>query len=129
VVVAVDARRVPGEGGRWEVYTHGGRNTTGIDAVEWAARAEGLGAGEILLTSMDTDGTRAGYDLDLLRAVSSAVRIPVIASGGAGLLEHLDQALGAGAHAVLAASIFHFGEISVPEARAFLKERGHEVRK
>jgi cyclase len=129
VVVAVDARRVPGEAGRWEVYTHGGRNTTGIDAVEWAARAEGLGAGEILLTSMDTDGTRAGYDLDLLRAVSSAVRIPVIASGGAGSLEHLDQALGAGAHAVLAASIFHFGEISVPEARAFLKGRGHEVRK
>lgn len=129
VVVAVDARRVPGEEGRWEVYTHGGRNATGIDAVEWAARAEGLGAGEILLTSMDTDGTRAGYDLDLLRAVSSAVRIPVIASGGAGSLEHLDQALGAGAHAVLAASIFHFGEISVPEARAFLKGRGHEVRR
>jgi cyclase len=129
VVVAVDARGVPGEEGRWEVYTHGGRNATGIDAVEWAARAEGLGAGEILLTSMDTDGTRAGYDLDLLRAVSSAVRIPVIASGGAGSLEHLDQALGAGAHAVLAASIFHFGEISVPEARAFLKGRGHEVRK
>jgi cyclase len=129
VVVAVDARRVPGEERRWEVYTHGGRNATGIDAVEWAARAEGLGAGEILLTSMDTDGTRAGYDLDLLRAVSSAVRIPVIASGGAGSLEHLDQALGAGAHAVLAASIFHFGEISVPEARAVLKGRGHEVRK
>jgi cyclase len=129
VVVAVDARRVPGEEGRWEVYTHGGRNATGIDAVEWAARAEGLGAGEILLTSMDTDGTRAGYDLDLLRAVSSAVRIPVIASGGAGSLEHLDQALGAGAHAVLAASIFHFGEISVPQARAFLKGRGHEVRR
>jgi cyclase len=129
VVVAVDARRVSGEEGRWEVYTHGGRNTTGIDAVEWAARAEGLGAGEILLTSMDTDGTRAGYDLDLLRAVSSAVRIPVIASGGAGSLEHLDQALGAGAHAVLAASIFHFGEISVPQARAFLKGRGHEVRR
>jgi cyclase len=129
VVVAVDARRVPGEEGRWEVYTHGGRNATGIDAVEWAARAEGLGAGEILLTSMDTDGTRAGYDLDLLHAVSSAVRIPVIASGGAGSLEHLDQALGAGAHAVLAASIFHFGEISVPQARAFLKGRGHEVRR
>jgi len=129
VVVAVDARGVPGEEGRWEVYTHGGRNATGIDAVEWAARAERLGAGEILLTSMDTDGTRAGYDLDLLRAVSSAVRIPVIASGGAGSLEHLDQALGAGAHAVLAASIFHFGEISVPEARAFLKGRGHEVRR
>lgn len=131
VVVAVDARGVGGEGetpSRWEVYTHGGRRPTGIDAVEWAARAESLGAGEILLTSMDTDGTRNGYDLGLIRAVSSAVRIPVIASGGAGSLEHLDQALAAGAHAVLAASIFHFGEISVPEARAFLKERGHEVR-
>jgi cyclase len=131
VVVAVDARGVGREGeapSRWEVYTHGGRRPTGIDAVEWAARAESLGAGEILLTSMDTDGTRNGYDLGLIRAVSSAVRIPVIASGGAGSLEHLDQALAAGAHAVLAASIFHFGEISVPEARAFLKERGHEVR-
>jgi cyclase len=131
VVVAVDARGVGREGeapSRWEVYTHGGRRPTGIDAVEWAARAESLGAGEILLTSMDTDGTRTGYDLGLIRAVSSAVRIPVIASGGAGSLEHLDQALAAGAHAVLAASIFHFGEISVPDARAFLKERGHEVR-
>jgi cyclase len=131
VVVAVDARGVGREGeapSRWEVYTHGGRRPTGIDAVEWAARAESLGAGEILLTSMDTDGTRNGYDLGLIRAVSSAVRIPVIASGGAGSLERLDQALAAGAHAVLAASIFHFGEISVPEARAFLKERGHEVR-
>jgi cyclase len=131
VVVAVDARGVGREGeapSRWEVYTHGGRRPTGIDAVEWAARAESLGAGEILLTSMDTDGTRNGYDLGLIRAVSSAVRIPVIASGGAGSLEHLDQALAAGAHAVLAASIFHFGEISVPDARAFLKERGHEVR-
>ena len=128
VVVAVDARGVAGEAGRWEVYTHGGRKPTGLDAIEWAARAESLGAGEILLTSMDTDGTRNGYDLDLIRAVSSAVRIPVIASGGAGSLEHLDQALAAGAHAVLAASIFHFGEISVPQARAFLKSRGHEVR-
>jgi cyclase len=131
VVVAVDARGVGREGeapSRWEVYTHGGRRPTGIDAVEWAARAESLGAGEILLTSMDTDGTRNGYDLGLIRAVSSAVRIPVIASGGAGSLEHLDQALAAGAHAVLAASILHFGEISVPDARAFLKERGHEVR-
>ncbi len=131
VVVAVDARGVVRAGetpSRWEVYTHGGRRPTGIDAVEWAARAESLGAGEILLTSMDTDGTRNGYDLGLIRAVSSAVRIPVIASGGAGSLEHLDQALAAGAHAVLAASIFHFGEISVPDARAFLKEQGHEVR-
>jgi cyclase len=127
VVVAVDARSA--EPGRWEVYTHGGRTPGGVDAVEWAARAESLGAGEILLTSMDTDGTRAGYDLDLLREVSSAVRIPVIASGGAGSLEHLDQALAAGAHAVLAASIFHFGELTIGEAREFLAARGHEVRR
>ncbi|HEV2130561.1 MAG TPA: imidazole glycerol phosphate synthase subunit HisF [Longimicrobiaceae bacterium] len=127
VVVALDARRrVDGDG--WEVYIHGGRTPTGVDVVAWAAQVEALGAGEILLTSMDTDGTRAGYDLELLRAVAGAVRIPVIASGGAGTLEHLDQALSAGAHAVLAASIFHFGEISVPEARHFLAERGHPVR-
>jgi imidazole glycerol-phosphate synthase subunit HisF len=131
VVVAIDARRVRsdvGEDPRWEVYTHGGRTPTGVDALEWAIRVEALGAGEILLTSMDTDGTRAGYDLPLIQAISSAVRIPVIASGGAGTLAHLDEALSAGAHAVLAASIFHFGEISVPEAREFLKERGHGVR-
>jgi cyclase len=127
VVVAVDARAAGP--GRWEVYTHGGRTPTGVDAVEWAARAESLGAGEILLTSMDTDGTRAGYDLDLLRAVSSAVRVPVIASGGAGSLEHLDQALAAGAHAVLAASIFHFGELTIGQAREFLASRGHAVRR
>jgi imidazole glycerol-phosphate synthase subunit HisF len=114
----------------------GGRSTptagacrAGVDAVEWAARVEALGAGEILLTSMDTDGTRAGYDLELLRAVTGAVRIPVIASGGAGTLEHLDEALSAGAHAVLAASIFHWGEISVPEARRFLAQQGHPVRR
>jgi cyclase len=130
VVVAVDARRRKSdEGPEWEVFTHGGRNPTGIDAVEWSARMERLGAGEILLTSMDTDGTRAGYDLPLIEAVSSELGIPVIASGGAGTLEHLDEALTAGAHAVLAASIFHFGEISVPEARAFLAGRGHEVRR
>jgi cyclase len=130
VVAAVDARRVQAEGEapRWEVYTHGGRTPTGIDAVEWAARVEALGAGEILLTSMDTDGTRAGYDLELLEAVSATVQVPVIASGGAGSLEHLDQALRAGAHAVLAASIFHFGEITVGEAHRFLAERGHTVR-
>jgi len=127
VVVAIDARRRrDGEG--WEVFTHGGRTPTGVDAVEWAARVERLGAGEILLTSMDTDGTRAGYDLPLLRAVSEAVRIPVIASGGAGTLSHLDEALSAGAHAVLAASIFHWGEISVAQARSFLAGRGHPVR-
>lgn len=131
VVVAVDARRSDSAGAPsgWEVYTHGGRKPTGVDAVEWVSRVEGLGAGEILLTSMDTDGTRNGYDLELLRAASGAVRIPVIASGGAGTLEHLDEALSAGAHAVLAASIFHFGEISVPRAREFLASRGHEVRR
>jgi imidazole glycerol-phosphate synthase subunit HisF len=130
VVVAVDARRRgPDAGAGWEVYTHGGRTPTGVDALEWAARVEALGAGEILLTSMDADGTRDGYDLELIGAVSAAVRIPVIASGGAGRLEHLDEALSAGAHAVLAASIFHFGEVSVPEARSYLAERGHPVRR
>lgn len=130
VVVAIDARRAATGGMKsgWEVFTHGGRRPAGRDAVEWARRVEELGAGEILLTSMDTDGTRNGYDLELIRAVSSAVGIPVIASGGAGTLEHLHQALAAGAHAVLAASIFHFGEISVPEARRYLAERGHPVR-
>jgi cyclase len=130
VVAAVDARRVPAPGDalRWEVFTHGGRTPTGIDAVEWSARVVELGAGEVLLTSMDGDGTRAGYDLELLRAVSGAVPVPVIASGGAGTLEHLDQALGAGAHAVLAASIFHFGQHTIEEARRFLAERGHPVR-
>jgi cyclase len=130
VVVAVDARRAEGATpSGWEVYTHGGRRPTGIDAVEWAARVEALGAGEILLTSMDRDGTRDGYDLPLLSAVSTAVRIPVIASGGAGSLEHLDRALAAGAHAVLAASIFHFGEFTLAEARGYLAARGHPVRR
>jgi imidazole glycerol-phosphate synthase subunit HisF len=132
MVVAVDARRASPESSAvasgWEVYTHGGRTPTGVDAVEWCARAEELGAGEILLTSMDRDGTRDGYDLPLLEAVSRAVRIPVIASGGAGALEHLDQALAAGAHAVLAASIFHFGEFTIAEARRYLAQRGHPVR-
>ncbi|HEX6369708.1 MAG TPA: imidazole glycerol phosphate synthase subunit HisF [Longimicrobium sp.] len=125
VVVAVDARRT--ERG-WVVYTHGGRNATGMDAVAWCARAQALGAGEILLTSMDRDGTRDGYDLPLLGAVAAEVRIPVIASGGAGALEHLDAALAAGAHAVLAASIFHFGEFTLAEARRYLAARGHPVR-
>ena len=131
VVVAVDARRSGTEAAPsgWEVYTHGGRTPAGVDAVEWARRAEELGAGEILLTSMDTDGTRNGYDLELIRTISAAVSIPVIASGGAGKLQHLDDALAHGAHAVLAASIFHFGEITIPEARAFLASRGHEVRR
>jgi imidazole glycerol-phosphate synthase subunit HisF len=133
VVVAVDARRTAAEElervpSGFEVFTHGGRRGTGIDAVEWARRVEGLGAGEILLTSMDRDGTRDGYDLELTGAVSAAVRIPVIASGGAGALEHLDHALAAGAHAVLAASIFHFGEYTLAEARRYLAARGHPVR-
>lgn len=127
VVVAIDARSSGTESG-YEVFTHGGRRAAGIDAVEWARRVESLGAGEILLTSMDRDGTRDGYDLELLRAVSGAVRIPVIASGGAGALEHLDAGLAAGAHAVLAASIFHFGEYTLAEARRYLAARGHAVR-
>ena len=128
VVVAVDARRTDAAESGWEVYTHGGRNPTGIDAVAWCARAQALGAGEILLTSMDRDGTRDGYDLPLLNAAAAEVRIPVIASGGAGALEHLDAALAAGAHAVLAASIFHFGEFTLAEARRYLAARGHVVR-
>lgn len=128
VVVAIDARRTESAPSGWEVYTHGGRTPTGVDAVEWAGRAEALGAGEILLTSMDRDGTRDGYDLPLLNAVAARVRIPVIASGGAGALEHLDSALAAGAHAVLAASIFHFGEYTLAQARRYLAGRGHPVR-
>jgi imidazole glycerol-phosphate synthase subunit HisF len=127
IVVAIDARRRT-EGG-WEVYTHGGRRPVGRDAVEWAMTAEGLGAGEILLTSMDCDGTRAGYDIELTRAVSKAVRIPVIASGGAGKVEHFYDALTTGgASAVLAASLFHFGELSIGEVKTHLRSRGLEVR-
>lgn len=132
MVVAIDARRRAsggGGGGGWEVYTHGGRQNVGWDAVEWAARAERLGAGEILLTSMDADGTRGGYDLELTRAVSDAVRIPVIASGGAGQLEHFYQALTeGGASAVLAASLFHFGEYKISEVKDYLRARGVVVR-
>src|SRR5688572_18689996 len=126
IVVAVDARR---SGERWEVYTHGGRKARGIDAVEWAAKMAALGAGEILLTSMDRDGTKSGFDLDLTRAVSAAVPVPVIASGGVGTLEHLAQGIERGrADAVLAASVFHFGEIAIPEAKRFLAARGIEMR-
>jgi imidazole glycerol-phosphate synthase subunit HisF len=133
VVVAIDAKRVghevAGSGGRFEVFTHGGRRPTGIDAVEWAARVEELGAGEILLTSMDRDGTRDGYDLELTRAVVEACRIPVIASGGVGTLEHLvEGALDGRADAVLAASIFHFGEHTVGEAKEELARAGVLVR-
>ena len=127
IVVAIDAKR-RGTGG-WEVYTHGGRKPTGIDALEWARRMEAAGAGEILLTSMDRDGTRDGFDLALTRAVSQAVGVPVIASGGVGTLEHLAQGvLEGGADAVLAASIFHFGEYTVHEAKRYMSERGIEVR-
>ena len=147
IVVAIDAKRVLGdsarpdspqandpglgldEGSQWEVYTRGGRTSTGIDAVKWAVRAVELGSGEILLTSMDEDGQKRGYDLELTRAVSRATPVPVIASGGAGNLEHLYEALDAGqADAVLAASIFHFGEYSIGEAKHYLQERGVPVR-
>ena len=128
IVLAIDARRVPGEN-RWKVVTHGGRNETELDAVEWAVRGVELGAGEILLTSMDADGTCAGYDCGLTRAVSDAVGVPVIASGGAGTLEHLAEVLDRGrADAVLAASIFHFGTFTVPQAKEFLKAKGIPVR-
>jgi cyclase len=128
MVVAVDARRRK-EGEGWDVYTHGGRRNVGWDAVEWAARAEALGAGEILLTSMDRDGTRDGYDVELTRAVAGAVSIPVIASGGAGRLEHFYEALtNGGASAVLAASLFHFGEFQIGEVKSYLRERGVLVR-
>lgn len=128
IVLAIDARRVPGEN-RWKVFTHGGRNETELDAVEWAVRGVELGAGEILLTSMDADGTCAGYDCGLTRAVSDAVGVPVIASGGAGTLEHLAEVLDRGrADAVLAASIFHFGTFTVPQAKEFLKAKGIPVR-
>ncbi len=159
VVVAIDARKVTGNreqgtgGGyigsganpislpsslspvtchlspSWEVYTHGGRTPTGLDVIEWARRAEEMGAGEILLTSMDADGTRDGYDLELTRAVSQSVSIPVIASGGAGVLEHLYEGLSEGkASAVLAASIFHFGEFTIQEAKNYLRARGLPMR-
>jgi cyclase len=131
IVVAIDARRrqTQNEGAGWEVYTHGGRERVGWDAVEWAVRAEQLGAGELLLTSMDRDGTRDGYDLALTRAVSAAVSIPVIASGGAGQLEHFYEALTAGgASAVLAASLFHFGHYQIGEVKDYLRARGVIVR-
>lgn len=131
IVVAIDAKRVsgPGEAPRWEVFTHGGRTPTGLDAIEWARRVQALGAGEILLTSMDRDGTKIGFDLPLTRAVSDAVEIPVIASGGVGTLAHLAEGVTEGhADAVLAASIFHYGEHTVSEAKTFMRARGIEVR-
>jgi cyclase len=130
IVVAIDARRRgPDADAGWEVYTHGGRRPAGRDAVEWAAEAEGLGAGEILLTSMDRDGTQSGYDLELLRAVNDAVSIPVVASGGAGRSEHFaDAVLEGGADAVLAASLFHFGQLRIREVKEHMGGRGIPVR-
>ncbi len=126
IVVAIDARR---RAGGWEVVTHGGRTATGLDAVEWAERVCALGAGEILLTSMDRDGTKAGYDIELLQAIGAAVDVPIIASGGVGTLEHLyEGAAAGGAGGLLAASIFHFGQHTVREAKAYLAERGLVVR-
>ena len=128
VVCAIDAKRRP-EGG-WTVYLNGGRVDTGLDAVEWAKQAVDLGAGEILLTSMDCDGVKNGYDLELTRAVSDCVNVPVIASGGAGAMEHFYDAFTAGhADAVLAASLFHFGEITIPDLKAYLAGRGISVRR
>jgi len=127
IVVAIDAKQVAP--GRWEVFTHGGRNATGLDVVEWAKKMQGLGAGEILLTSMDRDGQKNGFDLALTRAVTDALEIPVIASGGAGNLQHLaDGVKLGGADAVLAASIFHFGEYTVRQAKEFMAQQGIEVR-
>lgn len=128
VVLAVDVRRRPAGG--WEVTTHGGRSPTGLDALAWIQEGEKRGAGEILLTSMDTDGTKQGYDLELTRAVSSAIGIPLIASGGAGTPEHFAEVLGerGGADAALAASLFHFGELTVPEVKQYLQSRGIPVR-
>ncbi|MEP6740182.1 MAG: imidazole glycerol phosphate synthase subunit HisF [Caldimonas sp.] len=129
IVVAIDAKRREGAAPGWDVYTHGGRRNTGLDAVEWARRMADLGAGEILLTSMDRDGTRSGFDLALTRAVADAVDVPVIASGGVGALEHLSEGIRiGGADAVLAASIFHFGEFSVRDAKALLARDGIPVR-
>ena len=126
IVVAIDAKK---KGERWEVYTHGGRNPTGLDAIDWARRVTAAGAGEILLTSMDRDGTRDGFDLELTRAVADAVSVPVIASGGVGSREHLAAGVLEGkADAVLAASVFHFGDFSVAEAKSYMRSRGIEVR-
>ncbi|MEZ7943571.1 MAG: imidazole glycerol phosphate synthase subunit HisF [Halioglobus sp.] len=132
IIVAIDAKRVDDVEGqpRWEIFTHGGRKPTGIDAVAWAVRMAELGAGEILLTSMDRDGTKNGFELGVTRAITDAVEIPVIASGGVGTLDHLvDGVIQGGADAVLAASIFHFGEYTVPQAKAYMAQHGIEVRR
>jgi len=132
IVVAIDAKKVSDAdvADRWEIFTHGGRRRTGIDAVEWAVKMADYGAGEILLTSMDRDGTKDGFDLGVTRAIADAVSIPVIASGGVGNLQHLvDGVVEGGADAVLAASIFHFGQYSVPEAKAYMADKGVEIRR
>ncbi len=126
VVVAIDAKKNPS--GSYEIFTHGGKKPTGIDAIEWAKKVEALGAGEILLTSMDRDGTKAGYDLELIQKITSQVSIPVIASGGVGNLEHLAEGLNSGASAVLAASIFHFRNYSIKQAKIFLAEKNILIR-
>ncbi|MFF1375398.1 imidazole glycerol phosphate synthase subunit HisF [Streptomyces sp. NPDC058308] len=126
LVLSVDARRTPS--GSFEVTTHGGRRSAGIDAVEWVHRAAELGAGEILLNSMDADGTKDGYDIEMIEAVREHVTVPVIASGGAGRLEHFPPAVGAGADAVLAASVFHFGDLRIGEVKGTLREAGYPVR-
>jgi len=131
IVVAIDAKQVSGDGEtpRWEIFTHGGRKPTGLDAVEWACKMTAMGAGELLLTSMDRDGTKIGFDLGLTRAISDAVSVPIIASGGVGELQHLADGVTKGrADAVLAASIFHFGQHTIPEAKAFMKAQGIVVR-
>jgi len=130
IVVAIDARREPGPELRWQVYTHGGRRPAGRDVVAWAREVVSRGAGEILLTSMDCDGTQAGYDVELTRQVADAVEVPVIASGGAGALEHFSEVLDRGrASAVLAASLFHFGTFTIPQVKAYLASRGLPVRR
>lgn len=128
LVLSVDARRAPGTDSGFEVTTHGGRRSAGIDAIEWAVRAADLGAGEILLNAMDADGTTEGFDLELIHLVRAAVSIPVIASGGAGAVEHFAPAVDAGADAVLAATVFHFGTLRIPEVKRALQEAGHPVR-
>ena len=128
LVLSVDARRAPGTDSGFEVTTHGGRKSAGLDALEWATRAASLGAGEILLNAMDADGTRSGFDLELIRLVRAAVSVPVIASGGAGAASHFPPAVDAGADAVLAASVFHFGTVTIGEVKDALASAGHPVR-
>ncbi|MGH3357163.1 MAG: imidazole glycerol phosphate synthase subunit HisF, partial [Nocardioidaceae bacterium] len=128
LVLSVDARRSPDQPSGFEVTTHGGRTSAGLDAVEWARRAGDLGVGEILLNSMDADGTRAGFDLEMIRAVRAVVDVPLIASGGAGEVGHFVDAVGAGADAVLAASVFHFGAFSIADVKTALRTAGHVVR-